>query len=198
MPSWVYASVDSVRGKHQKGDALWSRWKRLNENANKWVVACREANARRRSGMSDQDVENEAHGIYQAGGCNKYQDLIVFNEVMSKHQKWSIHDTTQVFPDNENVDYEQGETRQKEKEKSKVAQFDSTNAQVAAELHALRLAKDNENELVKARLQIEHEKLEKPSMKMYQKMLIKLLDKEHLSPEDQEMKHRLMEIVFGK
>ncbi|XP_047953866.1 uncharacterized protein LOC125200178 [Salvia hispanica] len=262
MSSWVHASVDSVRGKHQKGDALWvrvknlyhvaqaenpaeinkrnvdsmkSRWKRLNENANKWVAACREANARRRSGMSDQDVENEAHSIYQAGGGNKFQDLIVFNEVMSKHQKWSIHDTTQVFPpDNENVGYEQdgsnskrtktsesgeytipsnpetptsghstssrpmGRDKAKRKGKSKVTQSDSTNAQVAAELHALRLAKDNENELVKARLQIEREKLEKPSMKMYQKMLIKLLDKEHLSPEDQEMKHQLMEIVFKK
>ncbi|KAG6405361.1 hypothetical protein SASPL_132950 [Salvia splendens] len=173
-----------------------SQWKRLNENASNWVAACIEANARRRSGMSNQDVENEAHSIYQAGGGNKFQDLIVFNEVMSKHPKWSIHDITHVFPDNENVVYEHdgsnskrtktsesgeysipsnsetptsghstsfrpiGRDKTKRKGKSKVTQSDSTNAQVAAELHALRLAKDNVNELVKARLQIEREKLE--------------------------------------
>ncbi|XP_042003879.1 uncharacterized protein LOC121752855 [Salvia splendens] len=181
------------------------RWKRLNENANKWVAACREANARRRSGMSDQDVENEAHSIYQAAGDNKFHDLIVFNEVMSKHPKWCIHDTTHVFPNNENVAYEQdssnskrkkpsesgeytilskpetptsghstssrsiGRDKAKRKGNSKVTQSDSTNDQVVAELQALRLAKDNENEVVKTRLQIEREKLEKPFMKMYQK-----------------------------
>ena len=29
MSSWVYATVDSVRGKHQKGDALCIRVKKL-------------------------------------------------------------------------------------------------------------------------------------------------------------------------
>ena len=33
MSSWVYASVDSVRGKHQKGDALWVRVKKLYHEA---------------------------------------------------------------------------------------------------------------------------------------------------------------------
>ncbi|KAG6407627.1 hypothetical protein SASPL_130623 [Salvia splendens] len=155
-------------------DSLKCRWKRLNGNGNKWVAACRAANARKRSGMSDQDVENEAHSIYKGDGGNDFQDLIVFNEVMSKHEKWSVHDATQVFPDNENFANEQDD------------------------LHALRLAKDNENEIARARLQLEREKLDMPSMKMYQKMLLKLLEKEHLSPEDQDMKRNLTEIVFGK
>ncbi|XP_057771170.1 uncharacterized protein LOC130990978 [Salvia miltiorrhiza] len=60
------------------------RWKRLNENGNKWVAACREANARRKSGISDNDVEKEAHSIYEAGG-SEFLDLVVFNEVM-RHQ----------------------------------------------------------------------------------------------------------------
>ncbi|KAG6437560.1 hypothetical protein SASPL_102479 [Salvia splendens] len=214
MSSWVYASEDSVRVKNQKGDTLWlnvhklyhecqaqnpdeinkrnmdslkGRWKRLNGNDNKWVAACRAANARKRSGMSDQDVENEAHSIYKGDGSNDFQDLIVFNEVMSKHEKWSVHDVTQAERD-----------KAKRKGKGKVTQSDSINAQCAADLHALRLAKDNENEISRARLQLEREKLDKPSMKMYQKMLLKLLEKEHLSPEDQDMKRNLTEIVFGK
>ncbi|KAG6433269.1 hypothetical protein SASPL_104877 [Salvia splendens] len=262
MPSiLVYASEDSVRGKNQKGDTLWlnvhklyhewqaqnpdeinkrnmdslkGRWKRLNGNGNKWVAACRAANARKRSGMSDQDVENEAHSIYKGDGGNVFQDLIVFNEVMSKHEKWSVHDATQVFPDNENFANEQdgssskrtktsesgeytipsnpetptsghstssrpiGRDKAKRKGKGKVTQSDSINAQCAADFHALRLAKDNENEIARARLQLEREKLDKPSMKMYQKMLLKLLEKEHLSPEDQDMKRNLTEIVLGK
>ncbi|KAG6416173.1 hypothetical protein SASPL_123597 [Salvia splendens] len=50
----------------------------------------------------------------------------------------------------------------------------------------------------KGKGKIEREKLDKPSMKMYQKMLIKLLEKEHLSPEDQDIKRKLTEILFGK
>ncbi|KAG6403653.1 hypothetical protein SASPL_135881 [Salvia splendens] len=153
---------------------------------------------------------------------------------MSKHEKWSVHDATQIFPDHENFANEQdgsnskrtktsesgeytipsnpetptsrhstssrpiGGDKAKRKGKGKVTQSDSINAQCVADLHALRLAKDNENEIARARLQLEREKLDKPSMKMYQKLLLKLLEKEHLSPEDQDMKGNLTEIVFGK
>ncbi|XP_057811793.1 uncharacterized protein LOC131026033 [Salvia miltiorrhiza] len=48
------------------------------------------------SGISDNDVEKEAHSIYKAGG-SKFQDLVVFNEVMSKHPKWNLYDTTPIF-----------------------------------------------------------------------------------------------------
>lgn len=60
------------------------RWKRFNENANKWVDACSETNARKRSGMNKKDVEMKVHSIYEIGG-NKFQDLVEFNDVMSKH-----------------------------------------------------------------------------------------------------------------
>ncbi|KAG6421599.1 hypothetical protein SASPL_118156 [Salvia splendens] len=194
-------------------ESLKGRWKRLNENDNKWVATLREANAQRRSGMSDQDVENEAHRIYKGDGGNDFQDLIVFNEVMSKHEKWSVHDASQTSESGEYTISSNLETptsrhstsfrligrdKEKRKVKGKVTQSDSINAQCAADLHALRLVKDNENEIAKVRLQIEREKLDKPSMKMYQKILIKLLEKEHLSPEDQDMKRKLTEILFGK
>ncbi|CAH1443433.1 unnamed protein product [Lactuca virosa] len=56
------------------------RFKRLSENAQKWVGIYREAWRRRRSGTSRKDIENEAHKLYEASG-NKFNDIIVFNEV---------------------------------------------------------------------------------------------------------------------
>ncbi|KAG6390717.1 hypothetical protein SASPL_148461 [Salvia splendens] len=122
-------------------DSMKSRWKRLNENASKWVAACREANARRRSGMSDQDVENEAHSIYQAEGGNKFQDLIDGSN--SKRTKTS-ESGEYTIPSNPETPTSRhstssrpiGRDKAKRKGKSKVTQSDSTNAQVAEELHA--------------------------------------------------------------
>lgn len=75
MSAWVIVSEDNIRGKNQKGDTMWSRvsklyhttqaeypnelnprnidslkgrWKRLNENANKWVAACNAASTRKK------------------------------------------------------------------------------------------------------------------------------------------------------
>ncbi|XP_057770845.1 uncharacterized protein LOC130990638 [Salvia miltiorrhiza] len=150
MSSWIYANEDSIQGKSQKGESLWARvhkfyhitqaenpnelnerniesmkgrWKRLNENANKWVAACREANARRRSGMSDNDVEKKAHSIYEVGG-RKFQDLVVFNEVMSKHLKWNLYDTTPIFPHaSEDVDNHQSGGSSKRSKTSEDGRF---------------------------------------------------------------------------
>ncbi|KAG6388565.1 hypothetical protein SASPL_149994 [Salvia splendens] len=154
--------------------------------------------------MSDQDVENEAHSIYKGDGGNDFQDFIVFNEVMSKHEKWSVHAATQVFPDNEYFANEQDDSNSKRTKTSESSEYiipsnpETPTSGHSTNLHALRLATDNENEIARARLQLEREKLDRPSMKMYQKMLLKLLEKEHLSPEDQDMKRNLTEIVFGK
>ena len=65
------------------------RWTRLNENANKWIDAYKEAYRQKRSGMSIADVEKEAHAIYEAGG-KTFSDLVVFNQVMCKHVKWEL------------------------------------------------------------------------------------------------------------
>lgn len=60
------------------------RWKRINENAIKWIDAYRKAYKMKTSEMSLKNIENEAHKIYVACG-GMYNDLIVFNEVMCKH-----------------------------------------------------------------------------------------------------------------
>ncbi|KAG6416008.1 hypothetical protein SASPL_123429 [Salvia splendens] len=159
-------------------ESLKGRWKRLNGNDNKWVAALREANARRRSGMSDHNVENEAHHIYKGDGGNDFQDLIVFNEDGSKSKRTKTSESGEyTIPSNPETPTSGhspssrpiGRDKEKRKGKGKVTQSDSINAQCAADLHALLLAKDNVNEIAKARLQIEREKLDKPSMKMYQK-----------------------------
>ncbi|KAL8482037.1 hypothetical protein ACS0TY_028259 [Phlomoides rotata] len=95
MSAWIFVSEDKKFGKNQKGDSFWARvhklyeqsrndnpkevgernrdsmkgcFKRLNKNVNKWVAACKEAHGRKRSRMCQQDVEQEAHTIYEAGG----------------------------------------------------------------------------------------------------------------------------------
>ncbi|KAG6400243.1 hypothetical protein SASPL_137068 [Salvia splendens] len=153
--------------------------------------------------MSDQDVEKEAHSIYKGDEGNDFQDLIDGSN--SKRTKTS-ESGEYAIPSNPETPTSGhstssrpiGRDKAKTKGKGKVTQSDSINAQCVADLHALRLAKDYENEIARARLQLEREKLDRPSMKMYQKMLLKLLEKEHLSPEDQDMKRNLTEIVFGK
>ncbi|XP_057790959.1 uncharacterized protein LOC131008076 [Salvia miltiorrhiza] len=179
------------------------RWKRLNENGNKWVAACREANARRRSGMSDNDVEKEAHSIYEAGG-NKFLDLESGGS--SKRSKTSEDGGFSIPSNLETPTSEQstatrpiGRDKAKRKGKGKVSQSESTHeSAVAAELHAMRLIRDAEAELIKTRIELEREKLQRNAMKMKEKMLLQLLAKDHLSPEDEEMKRQLTKIVFGE
>ncbi|XP_057770734.1 uncharacterized protein LOC130990523 [Salvia miltiorrhiza] len=170
------------------------RWKRLNENINKWVAVSRKANARR-SGMSDNDVEKEAHSIYEAGG-NKFLDLVVFNEIMSKHPKWNVHDTTPVFRrQSEDVDDQQSGDSSKRSKTSKDGGFSITSnletptseQLTATQILAMRLTRDAEAELIKTRIDLEREKLQRNAMKMKEKMLLQLLSKEHLSPKDEEM-----------
>ncbi|XP_057770802.1 uncharacterized protein LOC130990596 [Salvia miltiorrhiza] len=183
MSSWIYASEDSVREKDQRGESLWARvhklyhntqaknpnelnersiesmkgrWKRLNENGNKWVATCREANARRRSGMSDNDVEKEAHSI------TKQVEINVDDQESggsSKRSKTS-EDGGFSIPSNPETPTSElstatrpiGRDKAKRKEKGKVSQSESTHESVvAAELRAMRLTRDAEAELIKTR-----------------------------------------------
>ncbi|KAL8257523.1 hypothetical protein R6Q59_029564 [Mikania micrantha] len=50
--------------------------------------------------MSEKNIESEAHKIYEQDG-NKFNDIVVFNEVMCKHPKWVLelhHETTRSHP----------------------------------------------------------------------------------------------------
>ncbi|XP_057808415.1 uncharacterized protein LOC131022888 [Salvia miltiorrhiza] len=244
MSSWCIASEDNVHGRHQKGLSLWTRvhklyeqaqadnpeelsernvdmikgrWKRLNENGNKWLAACKEAYSRKRSGMSQADVEKEAHAIYnETCGC-RFQDLVVFNEVMyevsneesggsSKRSRTSEHGdySAPSNPETPTSDCSTiprpiGRDKAKRKGKGKISESSSNN-EVVAEIRALRLTKDNEVEamtkLHEARVDLELKKEQRKAIKMKEVMLNTLLAKDNLSPEDEEMKRRLIEIVF--
>ncbi|CAA0840995.1 DNA binding [Striga hermonthica] len=152
MSSWIFVSEDNIRSRNQKGVSLWARvhnlyhehqaekpdelnerniesmkgrWKRLNENANKWMAAYKEACVRKRSGMTDKDVENEAHRIYKAGG-SKFQDSIVFNEVMCKHPKWELiplQDKTRFRPEDEEGNDEESGGSSKRSRASEDAEY---------------------------------------------------------------------------
>lgn len=137
MSACIFVSEDAARGKNQKKGKLWSRvkeqydatraenpeglsirnenqmkgrWQRLNEHASKWIGAYREAHRQKKSGMSNTDVENVAHQIYEASG-KKFTDLKVFNEVMCKHPKWDLQlhrETTRSRSEYEVGDEESG------------------------------------------------------------------------------------------
>ncbi|XP_023734772.1 uncharacterized protein LOC111882630 [Lactuca sativa] len=144
MSAWCFANEDKERGKNKTKASLWAqikllydaarvenpeklnsrnedqmrgRFKRLNENAQKWVGVYREAWRRRRSGVSQKDIENKAHKLYEASG-NKFNDIIVFNEVMCKHEKWVLeldHDTTRSRPECEVGNEESGGSSKRSK-----------------------------------------------------------------------------------
>ncbi|KAH6761241.1 hypothetical protein C2S51_018190 [Perilla frutescens var. frutescens] len=251
---------DSVRGKNQKKKTMWShvhalshktqaenldelnrrniesmkgRFKRLNENVGKWVAALEEANRRKRSGMSQKDIEMEAHTIYEIGG-SKFQELVVYNDVMNKHPRWaasSHNDTTWLHPDIEMGDDEESGGNTKRSRTSKDGEYHmpsnqetptnkgstmshptgrdkskkigkgkatQSGSKVAAELRALRLTRESENELFAKKLELESQKLRMNHLKMEKRMLNTLLARDHLSPEDEETKCRLLALVFGQ
>lgn len=69
-------------GNKKNMDQMRGCYNRLSENAQKWVDVCQKAYRRKKSGMSQKDIENEAHKIYEANGNKKFSNLVVFNEVM--------------------------------------------------------------------------------------------------------------------
>ncbi|XP_076915536.1 uncharacterized protein LOC143574921 [Bidens hawaiensis] len=135
MSAYCIASVDSIHGKNKKKPSLWAevkkmydaaqaenpeqlgernvdqmkgRFSRLNETAGKWVDSYREAYRRATSGTSQKDIESDAHKIYEQSG-KKFNDYIVYNEVMCKYPKWALElpsGTTRHRPESEAGDEE--------------------------------------------------------------------------------------------
>ncbi|CAI9263816.1 unnamed protein product [Lactuca saligna] len=127
MSAYCIASEDERHEKNQNKTSIWAgvkelydanhaenpgklgnrniaqikgRYKRFNKSVGKWVGVYREAYRKIRSGMSMKDIENEAHKLYETSG-SKFNETIVFNEVMCKHRKWGLqldHDATRSRP----------------------------------------------------------------------------------------------------
>ncbi|KAD3641022.1 hypothetical protein E3N88_30245 [Mikania micrantha] len=225
MSAWCLVSTNRVHGKNQKKTSLWAevkklydetqaenpekldrrnedqmkgRFKRLNQNAQKWVSACREAYRRGRSGMSQKDIESEAHKIYEQDG-NKFNDIVVFNEVMCKHPKWALelhHDTTRSRPEcelenvesggstkrsrtTEEGDYSNPETpnsggstiqRPIGRDTTKKKGKGKISSEFFDEIRALRLTRDNEVEVMNKRVELELQKEQKKDERNLKKM----------------------------
>lgn len=277
MAGWCHVSGDSTRGNNQRKTSMWARiwqmyeqtraenpteigprnenqmkgrFKRLNENANKWVAAYRAAYSRMKSGMSIKDVELDAHKIYEGDG-SKFLDLTVFNEVMCKNPKWMLNidrDNTRsrrideepneesggstkrsrtseegeyVVHSNQETPNSGGSTIQrpigrdaaKKKGKGKASQsFSSPNNEFVEELRAMRITRESEIEVMNKRLEVdkkreereikreerELKKEERKTKKMYLLHLNALLARDHLSPEEEDMKRNLYEMLYGK
>ncbi|XP_057779742.1 uncharacterized protein LOC130998333 [Salvia miltiorrhiza] len=169
-------------------ESMKGRFKRLNENANKWIAACKEADARKRSGMSQKDIEMEAHSIYEAGG-SKFQDLVVFNNVMSKHPKWNLA-INEVGDDQES-----GGSTKRSKTSEDGDYFIPSNPETPTTGGSTMSRPTGRD---KAKIELEREKLKMNSLKMEKKMLVALLAKDHLSAEEEEMESHLIAILFAK
>ncbi|CAH1427084.1 unnamed protein product [Lactuca virosa] len=85
----------------------------------------------------------------------------------------------------------------KMKGKAKVSQSSSSPNEIVAELRAMRVTRDNEVELMKKRLELEQKREERKNKKMYHMHLNALLMKDHLSPEDEDIKRRLLAMLCG-
>ncbi|XP_076910044.1 Golgi apparatus membrane protein-like protein ECHIDNA [Bidens hawaiensis] len=78
------------------------RYKRLCLSVQKWVGAYEEAHRCGKSGCSQKDIESEAHKIYEQDVKSKFNDIVVYNDVMSQNQKWALpthRDTTCSRPE---------------------------------------------------------------------------------------------------
>ncbi|GKC73918.1 putative nuclease HARBI1 [Tanacetum coccineum] len=192
------------------------RFKRLSENRSKWVAAYRAAYSRKTSGMSLKDVELDAHKIYKGDG-SKFLDLTVFNEVMCKNPKWMLnidHDNTRSHCiDEEHNEESSGST--KGSRTSKEGEYVvHSNQEIlnSSELRAMRITRKSEIEVMNKRLEInkkreereikkeerelkreerEIKKEERNTKKMYLSHLNALLAKDHVSPEEKDMKCNL-------
>ncbi|XP_023768986.1 uncharacterized protein LOC111917541 [Lactuca sativa] len=192
--------------------------------------------------MSLKDIENEAHKLYEASG-NKFNDIIVFNDVMCKHEKWALEldrDTTRSRPECEVGNEESGGSSKRSKTTEK-GEFcvhsnpetptsdDSTvkrptcrdaakkgkgkaSNEIVTELHAMSLARESELEVMKKRIDLDKEMQqqridldkereqktdERELVKMQLVHLNTLLQKEHLSLEEENMKHFLIWKLYG-
>ncbi|KAL8240234.1 hypothetical protein R6Q59_013589 [Mikania micrantha] len=195
-------------------DQMKGRFKRLNQNAQKWVSACREAYRRGRSGISQKDMESEAHKIYEQDE-NKFNDIVLH------------HDTTRSRPECERENEESGGStkRSRTTEEGDYSNPETPNSggstiqrpigrdatkkgkgKISSEffdgIRALRLTRDNEVEVMNKRVELELQKEQKKDERDLKKMqllyLNTFLKRENLSVDEENMKHILIAKFYGK
>ncbi|KAJ9558025.1 hypothetical protein OSB04_012639 [Centaurea solstitialis] len=231
MSGWVFVSVEPTRGKNQKKEKFWTRvreyyeqtraenpeglgirndnqmkshYARLNEVANKWIDAYREAYRQKMSEMSTKDVEKEAHAIFEMGG-SKFNDLIVFNEVMCKHPKWDLQlgsNTTRSRPHIE-VDDEESGGSTKRSRTSEEGDYSTETNQESLNASASKVQCPMGRDAAKRKrkrsseVKVMSKKLDFEKENTHYKTLHILLAKENLSPGEEALKQRLIQQLYG-
>ncbi|KAD4982163.1 hypothetical protein E3N88_18834 [Mikania micrantha] len=220
MSAWCITSENSIVGKNRKISNLWAqvkkmydtaqaenpeklsvrneaqmkgRFKRLSENGQKWVAAYREAYRQRKSGMNQKDIESEAHKLYEQDKRSKLTDYVVFNEVMCKHQKWALQldqDTSRPRPEEGNEESGGSSKRSRTTEEGEYCANPNPETPTSGELRAMRLTRDGEIELMKQRLEFEREREQSMHLNT-------LLQKQFLTPEEENIKRHLMLKFYG-
>ncbi|GKB97087.1 hypothetical protein Tco_0983224 [Tanacetum coccineum] len=174
--------------------------------------------------MSLKDVELDAHKIYEGDG-SKFLDLTVSNEVMCKNPKWKLNidrDKTCLQEPNEESggNMKKIEDAAKKKGKGKASQsFSFPNNEFVEELRAMRISRESEIEVMNKRLVVDNKreereikrekrelkreerelkKEERKTKKMYLSHLNALLAKDHVSPEEEDMKRNMYKMLYRK
>lgn len=140
-------------------------------------------------------VDNEENG-YEVN--NEESGGSIKRSRTSKERDYSPH-SNQDTPDSggSTVHPPTSGDASKMKGKAKVSQSSSSPNEIVAELRAMRVTRDNEVELMRKRLDLEQKREERKNKKMYHMHLNALLMKDHLSPEDEDIKRRLLAMLCG-
>ncbi|KAL3644493.1 hypothetical protein CASFOL_009673 [Castilleja foliolosa] len=203
-------------------ESLKGRFTRLNKNAQKWIAANIEAHRRVKSGTSQLDMEKEVYQLYEGKFTDLYVFNEVMSKVPKWELKLDQDSRSRAYDDVGNKEsggstkrtktsadgeyfsptnvetLDSGgsavsrptgrEQAKKKKEKIKAPEF---SPEVVAELRALRHTRDSEVQVFN-RLGRQDVEIEK--MKMKHSLLMALLAKDHLSQNEEDLKHHLFNL----
>ncbi|KAH6784296.1 hypothetical protein C2S52_009255 [Perilla frutescens var. hirtella] len=159
--------------------------------------------------MSNKDVENEAQALY---GKTKFTHHEVFKQVMRQQPRWELileDGSSRKHPDNNNEEEDRGSSKRsrtdedgsdpievtpiscpigrdkargKRKGKATTSQSSSISDEFTAELHAMRLTREQEIETAKRKIDVV--------------TLTTLSNNRDLNPEEDDLKRRLMAKLY--
>nr|GEZ22892.1 hypothetical protein [Tanacetum cinerariifolium] len=207
---------------HRNENQMKGCFKRLSENESKWVAAYKEAYSRKTSGMSLKDVELDAHKIYEGVVANEEpnEESGGSMKISRTSEKGEYVDhSNQETPNSSGSTIQRpiGRDAAKKKGKGKTSQsFSFPNNEFVEELRAMRITRESEIEVMNKRLEVdkkreemeikreerslngkkESSKKERKTKKVYLSHLNALLAKDHVSPEEEDMKRNLARRVY--
>ncbi|KAK9724825.1 hypothetical protein RND81_05G101100 [Saponaria officinalis] len=196
-------------------EGMKSRYKRLNSVVSQWIGCYAQVlNRPPASGTNIEDDIELAQKLFRPKNSNNdFVDFGVYNNIMSKHPKWSLQKkvTTDTTPSSGNAptpsslnvdtnDRPEGREAAKKKRNGKapVVVLESIfcaddRSLISGNRETTKEQNEFRQKRIAADLEIEQIRAQKMKTKMEMEWLNTLLSQQNLNPEDQEMKDRLME-----